>query len=90
METAPTAFPALSPRKSAAFAARSVETAHVGFLLMTEAIPYEDCRNLFSPETGQVSEILAWVAFPGLSSGDFDALEAAGLPLVRSGLGTWV
>ena len=90
METPSFRTPVLSPRQASALAEGRPETAAVRWLLSTEQIPRNAFRNAFSPVTGQPAEVLEWVFFPRLSEADYDAVEAAGMPIVRSAAGTWI
>jgi hypothetical protein len=66
------------------------QTLLVEELLRTGFLDWDDVRNSVDPETGDSMAIYEWHVFPELVGSDYDAMEKAGIPLLRSEYGTWV
>lgn len=66
------------------------QTLLVNELLRTGFLDWDDVRNSTDPETGDLASIYEWHLFPELSGSDYDSMEKAGIPLLRSEYGTWV
>lgn len=80
----------LLPSHVRAVSTHRPQTLLVNELLKTGFLDWSDVRNADDPETGDPREIYEWHLFAELVGSDYDSMEKAGIPLLRSEYGTWV
>ena len=80
----------LLPSHVSAVSTHRPQTLLVEELFRTGFLDRDDVRNSDDPETGDPVAIYEWHVFPELVGSDYDSLEKAGIPLLRSEYGTWV
>ena len=80
----------LLPSHVRAVSTHRPQTLPVEELFRTGFLDRDDVRNSDDPETGDPMPIFEWHVFPELVGSDFDSMEKAGIPLLRSEYGTWV
>ena len=59
-------------------------------LFRTGFLDRADVRNAIDPETDEERAVYEWHVFPDFGVRDFDDLERAGIPVLRTKCGTWV
>ena len=80
----------LLPSHVRAVSTHRPQTLLVEELFRTGFLDRDDVRNSNDPETGDPVAIYEWHVFPDLVGSDYDSMEEAGIPLLRSEYGTWV
>lgn len=80
----------LLPSHVRAVSTHRPQTLLVNELLKTGFLDWDDVRNSEDPETGDPRDVYEWHLFGELVGSDYDAMEKAGVPLLRSEYGTWV
>ncbi|MDO8945297.1 MAG: hypothetical protein Q7U75_19100 [Desulfobacterales bacterium] len=85
-----TSSKSLLPSHVRAVSTHRPQTLLVEELFRTGFLDRDDVRNSVDLETGDPAAIFEWHLFPELFGSDYDAIEKAGIPLLRSEFGTWV